>query len=46
VLRGSSRVSDAGRGSGGLQAYLQYSTVFGLAEYNKSAITAGVRYEF
>ncbi len=46
VLRGSNRVSDAGRGSGGLQAYLQYSTVFGLAQYNRSAVTAGVRYEF
>jgi uncharacterized protein YhjY with autotransporter beta-barrel domain len=46
VLRGSSRVSDSGRGAGGLQAYLQYSTVFGLAQYNRSAVTAGVRYEF
>jgi uncharacterized protein YhjY with autotransporter beta-barrel domain len=46
VLRGSNRVSDSGRGSGGLQAYLQYSTVFGLAQYNRSAVTAGVRYEF
>jgi uncharacterized protein YhjY with autotransporter beta-barrel domain len=46
VLRGSSSVSESGRGSGGLQAYLQYSTVFGLAQYNRSAVTAGVRYEF
>jgi uncharacterized protein YhjY with autotransporter beta-barrel domain len=46
VIRGSSRVSDAGRGSGGLQCYLQYSTVFGLANYNNSAISAGLRYEF
>lgn len=46
VIRGSSRVSDAGRGAGGLQCYLQYSTVFGLAHYNNSAISAGLRYEF
>jgi uncharacterized protein YhjY with autotransporter beta-barrel domain len=46
VLRGSSRVSESGRGAGGLQAYLQYSTVFGLAQYNRNAVTAGVRYEF
>ncbi len=46
VLRGSNRVSDAGRGSGGLQCYLQYSTVFALKHYNNSAISAGLRYEF
>jgi hypothetical protein len=46
VLRGSNRVGDSGRGSGGLNAYLQYSTVFALAHYNNSAITAGLRYEF
>jgi len=46
VIRGSSRVSDAGRGAGGLQCYLQYSTVFGLAHYSNSAISAGLRYEF
>ncbi len=46
VLRGSTRVSDAGRGAGGLQCYLQLSTVFGLAHYDNSAIMAGLRYEF
>jgi hypothetical protein len=46
VLRGSNRVGDSGRGSGGLNAYLQYSTVFALAHYDNSAITAGLRYEF
>lgn len=46
VIRGSSRVSDSGRGGGGLQCYVQYSTVFGLAHYNNSAISAGLRYEF
>lgn len=46
VIRGSSRVSDAGRGAGGLQCFLQYSTTFGLARYESGAITGGFRYEF
>lgn len=46
VLRGSSRVNDAGRGAGGLQCYLQFSTVFGLANYDNSLVSAGLRYEF
>jgi uncharacterized protein YhjY with autotransporter beta-barrel domain len=46
VISGSNRVNDAGRGAGGLQCYVQYSTVFGLANYNNSAISAGLRYEF
>jgi hypothetical protein len=46
VISGSNRINDAGRGAGGLQCYVQYSTVFGLANYNNSAISAGLRYEF
>lgn len=46
VIRGSNRVSAAGRSSGGLQAYLQYMTTVGLAHYDTGAISAGVRYEF
>jgi uncharacterized protein YhjY with autotransporter beta-barrel domain len=46
VIRGSSRVDAAGRGSGGVQAYLQYSTAFGLAHYDNSAVSLGLRYEF
>lgn len=45
VLRGSSRVDAAGVG-GGLQAYLQYSTTFGLARSDSSAVGLGLRYEF
>ncbi len=46
VLGGSSRVNAAGRGGGGVQCYVQYSTAFGLAHYDSSTIAAGLRYEF
>ncbi len=46
VIRGSNRVGDSGRGAGGLQVFMQYSTTFGLARYESSAITGGFRYEF
>jgi uncharacterized protein YhjY with autotransporter beta-barrel domain len=46
VIRGSNRVSAAGRGAGGLQCFVQYSTTFGLARYESAAITGGFRYEF
>lgn len=46
VIRGSSRVNAAGRGAGGLQGYLQFTTVEGLRNYNSKLITGGLRYEF
>jgi uncharacterized protein YhjY with autotransporter beta-barrel domain len=46
VIRGSSRVSESGRGAGGLQCFVQYQTTFGLARYESGAITGGFRYEF
>jgi hypothetical protein len=46
VIRGSSRVNANGRGAGGLQGYLQFTTVEGLRNYNSKLITGGLRYEF
>lgn len=46
VLRGSTRVDEAGRAGGGLQAYLQYTTVLDLEHYDDSVIAGGLRYEF
>jgi hypothetical protein len=46
VIRGSSRVNASGRGAGGLQGYLQFTTVEGLRNYNSKLITGGLRYEF
>jgi hypothetical protein len=46
VIRGSSDVDASGRGSGGLQGYLQYTTVEGLRNYSSKLITGGLRYEF
>jgi hypothetical protein len=46
VIRGSTDVNAAGRGSGGLQGYLQYTTVEGLRNYRSKLITGGLRYEF
>jgi hypothetical protein len=46
VIRGSSRVSASGRSSGGLQGYLQYTTVEDLDNYNDTVISGGLRYEF
>lgn len=46
VIRGSSRVSASGRGAGGLQGYLQFTTVEGLRNYDSKLITGGLRYEF
>jgi len=46
VIRGSSDVDASGRGSGGLQGYLQYTTVEGLRNYRSKLITGGLRYEF
>jgi hypothetical protein len=46
VIRGSSRVGADGRGRGGLQGYLQYTTIRDLENYEDSVISGGLRYEF
>jgi hypothetical protein len=46
VIRGSSRVSASGRGAGGLQGYLQFTSVEGLRNYDSKLVTGGLRYEF
>jgi uncharacterized protein YhjY with autotransporter beta-barrel domain len=46
VIRGSNRISSAGRAGGGLQGYLQYTKVLKLRSYSDSVIAGGLRYEF
>lgn len=46
VLRGSRIVREGGRSKGGLQAFVQYQSVFDLDDYDNNVITGGFRYEF
>jgi uncharacterized protein with beta-barrel porin domain len=46
ILRGSSRVSAAGRAGGALQGYFQYTTVQRMQYYHERMWAGGLRYEF
>ncbi len=46
VLMGSKQSSIDGASTGGIQAFLSYSIVKGIAFYSQQMITAGARYEF